>query len=189
MKALLLTAIIIYPSIKKLPPIDINPKKTNPDVVLVQPKKPIEWVIMVEGAKKFEGFYSETYICPGKKSTIGYGHTGKETKRKKITEREASEILNKDLEESKEKVLSIVKVPLNNYQLAALTSFTFNCGEGSLRKLVNGEGRLNSGNYQSVEKIMPLYRRANGKILNGLVKRRAWEVELWISKDYLLAGE
>jgi len=49
----------------------------------------------------------------------------------------------------------------------------------NLRKLVNGHDRLNSGNYKSIEKVLPLYRKAGGKIREGLEKRRAWEIMLW----------
>lgn len=137
------------------------------------------WTKMVDGVKHFEGFRSKQYRCCGGVLTIGYGHTGKHVRKGSLTEKEAEEILLKELDETKEKVLDIVEVPLTNAQLAALTSFTFNCGTGSLRKLVDQPGRLNDGNYESVKKIMPLYRRAGGKIKDGLVRRRSWELSLW----------
>jgi lysozyme len=70
-------------------------------------------------------------------------------------------------------------VPLTEHQLCALTSFAFNTGESNLQKLINGKDRLNSGNYHSVEKLMPMYRKGGGKVLQGLVKRREWELTLW----------
>lgn len=150
--------------------------------ILVKPKihhQPMAWVSMVEGVKYFEGYYAKPYVCGGGKRTIGFGHTGKYVSRGYVSKQQAHDILQKDLEKAKAYVLKYVTVPLNDGQLACLTSFTFNCGQGSLRKMVNGKDRLNSGNYKSVEKILPLYRRANGKILKGLVKRRSWELELW----------
>ena len=83
------------------------------------------------------------------------------------------------MKKAENNVKKYVKVPLTHGQYACLVSFTFNCGEGNLKNLVSGKDRLNSGNYKSVERLLPLYRRANGKILKGLIKRRAWELELW----------
>ena len=76
-------------------------------------------------------------------------------------------------------VLRNVRVPLTEHQVCALTSFAFNTGEGNLQKLINGKDRLNSGNYDSVQKLMPMYRKGGGKVLQGLVKRREWELTLW----------
>ena len=134
---------------------------------------------LVENVMFFEGFYSRPYTCPGGKRTIGFGHTGEYSKLNFVSRDKARNILLEELREHRKKVLTIVEVPLTENQIAALTSFTFNCGEGSLRKLVSGPNRLNSGNYESVSKILPLYRKANGKVLKGLENRRTWEKELW----------
>jgi len=88
-------------------------------------------------------------------------------------------LLEKELHEYKDVVLSIVKVPLTDNQLAALTSFTYNCGRGALYQLVSQEGRLNDGNYQSVSDVMPMYRMAGGKVRKGLERRRKFELALW----------
>lgn len=145
--------------------------------VLVKPQ--IAWYEMVQGVKSFESFREEAYTCSGGKRTIGYGHTGEAVHKGIISKREATELLHDELWETRQVVLSIVKVPLNDYQLAALTSFTYNCGRGALYQLVSQEGRLNDGNYDSVSQVMPMYRKAGGKIRKGLVKRRAFEVKLW----------
>jgi len=134
---------------------------------------------MTQGVKYFEGFRAESYTCCGGKRTIGYGHTGKSVSKGIISEAEASELLEKELHKYKNIVLEIVKVPLTDNQLASLTSFTYNCGRGALYQLVSQEGRLNDGNYQSVSEVMPMYRKAGGKIRKGLVKRRSFELELW----------
>ncbi len=193
---LILIAIIVYSfSVTELSVVEYRstPKSIKQseekvsNAVLVYPKYSYEWIMMVEGVKKFEGFYSRPYICPAGVKTIGYGHTGKEVNRSYISEYEATELLQQELEVCRDIVLSSVKVPLTEAQLAALTSFTFNLGRGSLYKLVSGKGRLNSGNYESIENILPLYRKADGKILRGLVKRRAWELDLWKANDNLIA--
>ena len=143
------------------------------------PKISKAWEKMVAGVKTFEGYRAKPYRCCGGRLTIGYGHTGAHTRKGYLTKEQAGKVLEEELEATKAKVLDIVEVPLSEPQLAALTSFTFNCGPGALKKLVDQPGRLNDGNYESVEEVMPLYRKAGGKIREGLVKRRAWELEIW----------
>ena len=147
--------------------------------ILVTPSK--NWrQEMIDGVKFFEGFKPCVYVCSGGKRTIGYGETNKSiVALGAITEHRAASLLKDRLLEIEEQVKKDVKVPLNDAQLCALTSFTYNLGRTNLLRLINGEDRLNNGNYESVEKIMPLYRKAGGQIKEGLVKRRSFEVSLW----------
>lgn len=135
---------------------------------------------MLKGVKFFEGFRPNKYFCCAGVGTIGYGCTKKSIVNSgTLSQARATEILEGELEKIRIAVDKEVKVPLTEYQLNALTSFAFNCGMGSLRRLVNGEDRLNSGNYKSVDCVLPQYRLAGGKIREGLVKRRAWELAMW----------
>jgi len=141
------------------------------------------WDKMFSRVKHYESFKSEAYRCSGGVMTIGYGHTKNVKWGDTITEAEALKLLEEELLVAKNHVLRIVKVPLTQNQLASLTSFTFNCGQGSLRKLVcEKKNRLNGGNYKSVEVVMPQYRMAGGKVRKGLELRRKWEVSLWLDK-------
>ena len=143
---------------------------------------------MLEGVKFFEGFRPKPYFCCAGVKTIGYGCTDKNiVSRGVISENSASYILNKNLKIIQCKVLEEVNVPLSDSQLCALTSFAYNVGMSNLKKLINGPNRLNEGNYESVENIMPKYRIAAGKVRKGLVKRRAWEVSLWKGEPINLA--
>ena len=171
MKTLLLLFTIAAPMFSDLT------EKEPTEPMLVKPNVP--WYHMTQGVKRFEGFRSNTYTCCGGKLTIGYGHTGKAVAKGTISEREARDLLEIELRKTKKIVLSIVKVPLTDNQLAALTSFTYNCGRGALYQLVSQDGRLNDGNYQSVSEVLPMYRKAGGKVRKGLVKRRKFEVALW----------
>ena len=135
---------------------------------------------LLNGVKFFEGYRANSYKCCAGVKTIGYGSTDKNiVALGSISEHKASNILQADLNEVRDNVRQAVKVDLTEYQLNALTSFAFNCGMTNLKTLINGEDRLNSGNYDSIEKIMPMYRKAGGKVREGLVKRRAWEVSLF----------
>ena len=151
----------------------------RPKAILVKPN--INWNNqMVVGVKFFEGYKERAYICAGGVRTIGYGCTDtKVVSRGKISKISADNLLREHLAEVREKVANNVSVQLTEYQLNALTSFAFNCGMTNLKRLVEGEGRLNSGNYESVEKLLPQYRIAGGKVRKGLEKRRKWELSLW----------
>jgi lysozyme len=140
-----------------------------------------DWDSALEkGLVHFESFKPRPYYCCAGVKTIGYGCTDKRIVSKGwISEKDAKALLRREVEEVRKKVEREVKVKLSENQLNALTSFAFNCGLTNLRKLVNGKNRLNSGNYKSVEKILPLYRRAGGKVRKGLERRRAWELALW----------
>jgi len=149
-----------------------QPILIRPKAVLVKPN--INWNNqMVVGVKFFEGYKERAYICAGGVRTIGYGCTDtKVVSRGKISKISADNLLREHLAEVREKVANNVSVQLTEYQLNALTSFAFNCGMTNLKRLVEGEGRLNSGNYESVEKLLPQYRIAGGKVRKGLEKRR-----------------
>jgi lysozyme len=135
---------------------------------------------LINGVKFFEGYRRESYFCSGGVKTIGYGCTDKNVVALgAINEHKASVILQQKINEVRDNVRQAVKVDLTDYQLNALTSFAFNLGMTNLKTLINGENRLNSGNYKSIEKILPMYRKAGGKVREGLVKRRAWELSLW----------
>jgi len=162
---------------------EIESIKMKPKAILVKGKLPtkLSWDrITLNGIQHFESFAETPYVCPAGVLTIGYGFTEKKlVDRGRITKNEAKRILSNQLTNQCTLVKKYVKVKLTEHQLYALASFTFNCGEGSLKQLVNGKDRLNSGNYKSVPDLMMKYKFANGKPLRGLELRRAWEAKIW----------
>ena len=135
---------------------------------------------MLKGVKFFEGFKSQRYKCCAGVATIGYGCTDATIVSKgSVSKSVATKILESELAKVRAKVRQAVKVDLTENQLNALTSFAFNCGMTNLNNLINGDNRLNDGNYKSIEHILPQYRKAGGKVRKGLEKRRAWELALW----------
>jgi lysozyme len=170
-----LAGIIVALSIQTVPTFSVV--KNYP--VLVKPKHKIEWFSkMTDKVKSFESYKAQPYRCPAGVLTVGYGHTGKYASQS-MSLSKADSVLRQELIETKKLVLSNVKVKLTEYQLAALVSFTHNTNEDCLKCLITGPNRLNSGNYDSVVKLLPLYCKANGKTLRGLVIRRGYEVKLW----------
>tara|TARA_R110002167_G_scaffold3357_4_gene16248 strand:+ start:4859 stop:5440 length:582 start_codon:yes stop_codon:yes gene_type:complete len=161
--------------------------------VLVVVEKNSAWKnVTITGLKHWEGYYPKAYRCAAGVKTIGYGFTSKEhVSLGRISQVKATNILKSKYAECGAIVDRTVTVPLTRNQRAALISFTYNVGPGSLRMLVNGKDRLNSGNYDSVPEKLVLYcrvwkrasnRPAELKELEGLKLRREWEVQIWNGK-------
>lgn len=132
----------------------------------------------VEIIKKWEGLYLEAYYCPANVLTIGYGHTKTVTPGMRITEAGAEELLRQDMEWVEDAVNKAVKVPLTQDQYDALCSFTFNVGAGALRKSTLLR-KLNAGDYEGAANEFPRWNRGGGRVLQGLVNRRADEQKLF----------
>lgn len=129
--------------------------------------------------KQFEGLRLTAYKCPAGVYTIGYGHTRGVKRGMKITEEEASAYLAADLRNSEkavERYDSIYHWNQNEYD--ALVSFTFNCGATNLRSLLRNGRR----NRSQIAGTLPLYRKSGGKVLKGLVRRRAAEKALFLER-------
>ena len=130
--------------------------------------------------KKWEGLRLKAYLCPAGVPTIGYGHTYNVKMGQTISVAQAELFLDHDYQDAEEQVLSLVKVPLTENQLGALTSFVFNLGVGNLR-ISTLLRKLNLGDYRGAAEEFNKWVFAGGKKLNGLVKRRAEERELFIT--------
>ena len=139
----------------------------------------------IEIIKGFEGFSSEPYLCPANVWTVGYGATLGSTggpvgpDMGVISEAEAEALLVRDLEISEGWVYRLVKKALTDNQFSALTPFTFNVGCGALQRSTL-RMKFNRGEYLGAADEFPKWRRAGGRILAGLVRRRATERELFL---------
>ena len=130
--------------------------------------------------KAHEGFRLKAYLCPANVWTIGYGHTGSDVYMGKvITEDEAENLLITDLIKFEKAVRNNVHKQLTQNQFDALVSFTFNLGEGNLKKSTLLRKVNQNPNDPSIEIEFKKWVNAAGKRLPGLVKRRAEEAELY----------
>jgi len=132
--------------------------------------------------KSFEGVRLTAYkaVQTEKYWTIGYGHYGPDVKQNmKITQAQADAYLKSDVARFEKAVNENVKVPLNQNQFDALVSFTYNCGEGALQRSTLLE-LLNQGKYEAAANQFDVWNKSSGKVLAGLVKRRAKEKELFL---------
>ena len=76
----------------------------------------------------------------------------------------------------------LIKTPLTINQFSALCSWGFNVGSGnvqssSLRIL------LNRGDVEGAADEFPKWRKAGGRVLSGLVRRRVAERALFLTSD------
>ena len=133
----------------------------------------------IELIKKFEGCRLETYICPAGVFTIGYGHTGADVKSGlKITQEEAETLLKNDLKAFEKGVQRIIKKELTQNQFDALVSFAYNLGLESLRKSTLAK-LINQGKIKEASSQFERWVYANGVKLNGLIRRRKAEKNLF----------
>ena len=138
----------------------------------------------IELIKKYEGCVLKAYKCPSGVWTIGYGHTAGVKSGMKITKAQALNYLKQDLSVFEKAVTNYVKVPLNQNQFDALVSFSFNCGTGALKTSTLLK-KLNSSDYSGAANEFLKWNKSNGKVLNGLVRRRQEEKELFLKTNYL----
>lgn len=133
--------------------------------------------------KSFEGLELKAYKDSVGVWTIGYGHTsmaGPPTVKPgmTLTKREAEDLLLSDLKKYEKAVNDYVTVDLNDNQYGALTSFTYNLGSGNLKSSTLLK-KVNAKDFSGAAKEFSKWNKAGGKVLNGLIRRRAAEAALF----------
>jgi lysozyme len=136
--------------------------------------------------QKFEGLELVSYKCPAGVWTIGWGTTvypdGKKVKAGDTCTREqADEYLMHDVKAFADKVVDLIDVPVTENELCALLSFSYNVGHGAL-KTSTLLRKLNAGvDRKLVADEFMRWTKAGGKTLNGLVRRRTAERNLFLT--------
>ena len=144
----------------------------------------------------FEGLSLKPYLCSAGVPTIGYGNTyypnGKKVtlKDKPITKEYAIEIFKFIADLFAKDANSLLKTTVTQNQFNALVSFAYNLGsdidaddipeglgDSTLLKKVN----KNPNDLTILNEFLK-WVRSNGKISNGLVKRRKLEAKLYFTK-------
>lgn len=129
--------------------------------------------------KSFEGIRLKAYkvISSEKYFTIGYGHYGQDVlPNMVITEAQANKLFDEDIKKYVDAVnnAKLTFTP-NQNQFDALTSFCYNLGTGIMNDFKNLSP-------VQVANEMILYVNSGGTKLEGLVKRRRKEIELFNTK-------
>ena len=130
----------------------------------------------LELIKSFEGCHLTAYVCPAGKLTIGYGHTKGVTKGMTITQEQADIFLREDCAKAEANVMKFnSKYSWNQNEFDALVSFAYNVG--SINQLTANGTRTKA----VIAKKILEYNKSGRKVLNGLVKRRKAEQELFLT--------
>jgi lysozyme len=145
----------------------------------------------IDLAKRFEGFHrvpkhdpgrAYPYICPAGYWTIGYGHLC-DPEHPPITEAEAEVYLARDLQTALAATLRYCPVLATEPEgrLAAIVDFTFNLGAGRLQTSTLRR-RINQRDWSDAAVELARWIYGAGKVLPGLVGRRAAEAALLSNK-------
>jgi lysozyme len=118
------------------------------------------------------------YKCPANVLTIGWGHTNHHGRHfdaaSRWTMEDCDEAFMEDMAGFEAAVRRLVKVPLTPWQFDALVSFCYNCGEGNLAKSTLLK-KVNKGDFEGAAQEFHKWNKGGGKVLPGLVRRRASE--------------
>lgn len=130
---------------------------------------------------EFEGLRLKAYQDFVGVWTIGYGYTKGVKEGDEITKAQAKELLWSEMKLVLTQVQRVVTAPVNNLQMAALVSFTYNLGIGNLTKSTLLK-KLNAGAPKAeVAEEFKRWNKAKGIVLPGLTRRRSAESELFLS--------
>ena len=132
--------------------------------------------------KEHEGRRLTAYRDSAGLPTIGYGHlivAGDGLSiNSTITEAQAEALLRADLATAINAVRSRVTAPLTQNQFDALVSLVFNIGAGAFRDSTLLR-KLNQRDYNGARAEFARWNRAGGRVVQGLVNRRAAEEALF----------
>ena len=126
----------------------------------------------------YEGYKSSSYYpIEGDRPTIGFGTT-EGVKPGQTTDPVRALIrLQQDADAYAKGVKNCVNVPLHQYEFDAYVSFTYNVGVGAFCRSTLVK-KLNAEDYAGACAELDRWVYAGGKVLPGLVKRRADERKL-----------
>ena len=131
--------------------------------------------------KHFEGVHNKPYICPAGYWTVGVGHLISRDAElpiewdRVLSPGEIDDLLRKDLRRFELGVLRLLHpVQPSQSEFDALVSFSFNLGLGCFQRSTVRSAFIRGDKKRSGEVLLK-YRRAGGRILSGLVRRRQAE--------------
>ena len=133
--------------------------------------------------KKFEGCELEAYKCAAGVWTIGYGHTKDVREGMTISKEQADNMLLNELDIYCLHVEKAVEVDLKQCEFDALVSWTYNLGPTNLNNSTMLKV-LNDKDFNEVPHQLKRWNKANGEVLQGLVRRREAEALLFEGKDW-----
>ena len=122
------------------------------------------------------------YKCPAGVATIGWGHTAHHGRSFKMGDvwsgAECDKEFLSDMRQFESDVKRLVKVKLTQWQFDALVSFAYNCGAGALAGSTLLK-KVNAENFEGAVLEFHKWNKGGGKVLDGLIRRRASEALLF----------
>lgn len=136
--------------------------------------------VLLRALKVFEGCKLVAYADAVGVWTIGYGHTKGVKKGMVITQGQAEQLLKGDLAVY-ERCVNRLGVAKTQGQFDALVDFAFNLGCSALENSSLVRKLRLGADEAEIRSEFAKWRFAGGKVLAGLVKRRAWEADRFFS--------
>ena len=138
--------------------------------------------LLLKLIRHFEGLRLKPYLCPAGVATCGYGSTGPDIKMgmPPWTLEQAEERLQKDAAVFLAAAKALCpQAATNEARIAALADFAYNLGAtrlagSTLRK------RVAAGDWEAAGEELMKWVRGGGRVLPGLVARRAAERKLLV---------
>lgn len=131
----------------------------------------------------FEGYSPKaTQPLAGDKWTVGFGHTEQVTPSTTTTLEQAFRLLKVDVARAERVVREYVKVTLNQNQFDALTCLVFNIGSAAFVRSTLLK-RVNAGDVEGVKREWMRWKYFNGKVVQGLERRRELELAVYLGKQ------
>jgi GH24 family phage-related lysozyme (muramidase) len=158
----------------------LHPKATRARASEVS-QNAVKMIKEFEGGRSKDGLFhpyrDETGVY-----TIGYGHIeGVGPHSKPLTEKQASDLLLRDLNDKYAPPVAKLGVPLNQNQFDSVVSFVYNLGVGMLEPSHDFGRLLRAHRLTDAANSMLEYDHAGGRVLEGLRRRRAAERKLFLS--------
>lgn len=140
---------------------------------------------LIEKIKEFEGFLPSYSSKLDGHATIGYGHVGKVNYGQPISREQAEVLLLLDVRKI-EKQIDALKLGLSIERYESVVDFVYNLGicnfeSSTLCKLM----KKNPDDIR-IKNEFQRWVYCNGRILEGLKKRRLWEAEHYFSQSAFL---
>lgn len=132
--------------------------------------------------RELEGFKVRAYRCSAGVWTFGYGFTRGVKEGDTITRVEADLRLDRELEEYEQAVWEATGGNVTQNEFDAMILLTWNIGIAGFRRSTVLKAH-NRGDKTAAARAFGLWNKAGGKVVNGLVRRRAMEAAWYLESD------
>ena len=151
------------------------------------PSPDLKWPIILDGVAliaESENCFLKTYRCPAGVPTIGWGETQGVVMGMEWTQEQADQKFCDSLTASATEVLAALTVAPSEHELAALTSFAYNCRGWKKSSVIKAHNR---GDRTAAANALLLWDKATIggvlTVLNGLTVRRHREAAMYLTHD------